>query len=131
MSDNPEALDMQSFAYRHDVSNAQDPLERRMHAQTIPLTALLRALAEIPAVTMPSDLTLKILKARSGPQGSISSRVWKSGLTDVLPGQVKQQTQNPDGLQVKHVFRYFAEVELQRSEAIPIPPPQHNGHTGH
>lgn len=61
MSDNPEALDMQSFAYRHDVSNAQDSLEHRMHAQTIPLTALLRALAEIPAVTMPSDLTLKIL----------------------------------------------------------------------
>lgn len=56
---------------------SQTPMTRWAFRDYLPKDAAL-SLAEIHTLMMQSDFTLKLLKARSGPQGSISSRVWKS-----------------------------------------------------
>lgn len=73
ISDNPEVLAAQPFAYRQGISNAQDskeiacvhgPSPWRHHSH----------LSRDSHHNAASDLTPKLLKARSGPWRSISSR---------------------------------------------------------
>lgn len=77
ISDNPEVLAAQPFAYRQGISNAQDskeiacvhgPSPWRHHSH----------LSRDSHHNAASDLTPKLLKARSGPWRIISSRNWKS-----------------------------------------------------